>query len=189
VVNKDRYIRDYDDEYARTHPFIPAPTMLFLRAITSRDGVKYYAPINTDGLIVTRQEWAALSEAVAPFHNWMPDSVIAAQNASMLAYQENSGSGSLYDTLQNERSKQMKHGFVYVLQAGEFYKIGRSRNVDNRIMQLSTIPPFELELVCAIATDDMYELEKLLHERFDNRRVRGEWFALTEEDVTWLKTR
>lgn len=82
---------------------------------------------------------------------------------------------------------QMGEGFVYVLQAGPYFKIGHSADIDDRIKQLSTLPPFDLELVCSITTPDMVELEKSLHIVFANKRKNGEWFELTPADVEWLK--
>ncbi|MCP4540114.1 MAG: GIY-YIG nuclease family protein [Chloroflexi bacterium] len=78
-------------------------------------------------------------------------------------------------------------GYVYLLQAGPYYKIGASQTVDKRIKQLSTIPPFEIELICAIKTNTMYELERELHERFSDKQVRGEWFTLNDEDIVYIE--
>jgi hypothetical protein len=81
-----------------------------------------------------------------------------------------------------------KAGFVYVLQADSYYKIGLSTNVEKRVKQLSTLPPFDVALIHKIETEDMHQLESELHERFAEKRANGEWFELSEEDLTWLKT-
>jgi hypothetical protein len=79
-------------------------------------------------------------------------------------------------------------GYVYVIQAGPYYKIGVSRKVSRRIRQLSTLPPFDLELVCTIKTDDMFALERTLHEKFSSKRINGEWFSLSDSDVQFIKS-
>ena len=86
------------------------------------------------------------------------------------------------------QASKLKPGWVYILKAGPFYKIGYSKNVDRRIEQLSTLPPFDLELVHTIRANHMPELESALHRRFQEKHKNGEWFELAEEDVTWLKT-
>lgn len=80
-------------------------------------------------------------------------------------------------------------GYIYVIRRkdGE-YKIGKSKSAVDRIESLSVKLPFAVEPVCVIASDDMNGLEKQLHERFQDKRVNGEWFALTNEDVEYLKS-
>lgn len=77
-----------------------------------------------------------------------------------------------------------KPGFIYLVRAdtGE-YKIGYSGNVEQRVKAFSVQPPFEYELVHTIPVDDMIRAEALVHERFAHKRIRGEWFALNEEEV------
>jgi TetR/AcrR family fatty acid metabolism transcriptional regulator len=87
------------------------------------------------------------------------------------------------------RGRNPQRGFVYLLRGGDYYKIGRSEDVDKRIIQLASQLPFELELVHVIETDDVFLVEKLLLERFASKRTRGEWFALDDGDVAWIKAR
>jgi len=80
------------------------------------------------------------------------------------------------------------HPVVYLLQCGPFYKIGASTQVDNRVKQLATLPPFDIELLHTIQTDDMYKLESELHERYADKRKNGEWFELEPDDVEYIKS-
>lgn len=85
-------------------------------------------------------------------------------------------------------------GFVYCLsdQQGH-YKLGYSKNVDNRIKQLSTQPPFELKLMVKHQVYDMRRYEAALHNVYNRKRLRGEWFALSHQDLqevingTWVR--
>jgi len=94
-------------------------------------------------------------------------------------------------SMQRERAKEErahpKPGFVYLLQAGPYYKIGVSAQVDERIKQLSTLPPFDLELLHTIYSVDMYDLEKDLHGLYADKRKNGEWFELEPSDVEYIK--
>lgn len=79
-----------------------------------------------------------------------------------------------------------ERGYVYVLEAGGYYKIGRTRAPDSRIKQLRIQLPFPVEVVCVIPSDDYIRLEDELHERFADKRANGEWFSLANDDVSFL---
>lgn len=79
-------------------------------------------------------------------------------------------------------------GHVYLLQSVTgHYKIGRTSNPANRLKTFTIKLPFEVEYVCVIACEDMYRLEWDLHEKYESKRVNGEWFNLSPEDVEYLK--
>lgn len=88
---------------------------------------------------------------------------------------------------QKQKERLSKKGFIYVLKCGPHYKIGLSQNIDKRIEQLSVTPPFDVELIHTIETDDMYNLESFLHDRFSEKRKNGEWFELDKADIEYIK--
>lgn len=79
-----------------------------------------------------------------------------------------------------------RQGFVYVLRAGPFYKIGRAKSVDNRLRQIKLQLPFEIELLHTIEASDCIAAEGALHRIFRRHRTNGEWFTLFDSDVDWL---
>jgi hypothetical protein len=80
-------------------------------------------------------------------------------------------------------------GFVYLLRAAtDQYKIGRTKDPKNRKETFDVKLPFPVEFECLIPTQDMFQLEKALHQRFGGKRLRGEWFDLSEEDVAYIKS-
>lgn len=79
-------------------------------------------------------------------------------------------------------------GFVYILKADNgFTKIGKTTNPEKRIFHFTTRMPLELKLECLIESEDYNELERELHERFSDKRTRGEWFELSEDDIETIK--
>lgn len=76
--------------------------------------------------------------------------------------------------------------FVYVLRSGPYYKIGRTKDFNQRISQLRIQLPFEVELFKVINTDDCAKLEKCLHQIYAEERVNGEWFELSDESIANL---
>lgn len=81
-----------------------------------------------------------------------------------------------------------REGYVYVIQAGPYYKIGHAINVSKRLEQYAPKLPWEVTLIHSIQSADRIALESYLHKRFADKRCNGEWFELDEEDVAWLKT-
>lgn len=80
-------------------------------------------------------------------------------------------------------------GAVYLMRAGAFYKIGRSKLAKRRLFQLRIQLPERLRLVHVIRTDDPTGVEAYWHERFARLRRNGEWFALSTSDVAAFRRR
>lgn len=81
-------------------------------------------------------------------------------------------------------------GYVYLIKDVSMtghYKIGKTRNPHDRLSTFGVKLPFEIETVCLIRCDRYHELESNLHRQFADKRVNGEWFNLSPEDVEYIK--
>lgn len=76
---------------------------------------------------------------------------------------------------------QPAEGFVYVMECSGFYKIGWSGRPTIRHSHIQTANPVTVTLVGVIEGSRMDEAT--WHEAFKDKRMHGEWFSLTEEDV------
>jgi hypothetical protein len=86
------------------------------------------------------------------------------------------------------RPNDIKYGFVYLIKGhpGEF-KIGHTNLVDRRVSELGATFPIEQQLIHTIKTDDPAGVEAYWHRRFENKRMKGEWFRLKPDDVRAFK--
>lgn len=80
-------------------------------------------------------------------------------------------------------------GYVYLLKSSSgFYKIGRAQNPTNRLKTFTVKMPFEVEYEHLLKTNNPKDLEQFFHKRFADKRVNGEWFALTPSDIEFIKS-
>ena len=84
--------------------------------------------------------------------------------------------------------EESSYGFVYLVKGhpGE-YKIGRTNLVDRRQSELGATASVEPERIHVITTDDPSGVEAYWHKRFQEKRMRGEWFRLSPADVRAFK--
>lgn len=82
-------------------------------------------------------------------------------------------------------------GSVYLV--GEWgkdnvYKIGVTRgSIENRIKKLQTGNSNEIYIVSHFSTNHPFIMEKMLHDRYYDKHINGEWFELTPEEATSFK--
>lgn len=83
--------------------------------------------------------------------------------------------------------KQYNSGYVYLIKRGIYHKIGMTSNIKKRFQQISSQSPYESELVCYIETTVVADLELRMHNYYREKRIRGEWFLLSHDDVEYIK--
>lgn len=137
-----------------------------------------YAIVNPGGGIIPHEEALKIIEQILRFYNNVSLEQIVGHNNAEVAEKQTKAPAS----------RRTKLGYVYLLQSPTgAYKIGVASNPTKRIERLEVKLPFEIEPVCVIQTDDMYGLEKALHRQFADKRVNGEWFRLSNDDVEIIK--
>jgi hypothetical protein len=84
----------------------------------------------------------------------------------------------------------MSFSFVYLIWAvgTDIYKIGKSRKPGRRLETIQQYSPLPLEIVHLIPADQAHKLEATLHEHYSHKRLHGEWFELTLDEVIFIES-
>jgi len=74
--------------------------------------------------------------------------------------------------------------FVYIFRMGDFFKIGKSKEPERRLMDIDgTKLPIKPILVATVYSENPFYLENLIQKEIKEYRVRGEWFRLGSVQV------
>jgi prophage antirepressor-like protein len=89
----------------------------------------------------------------------------------------------IFSKLQLLKTNVKKKNYVYLLFSEHGVKIGYSLNPKERISQISVQMPFEITRIENFEVENMSYAEGMLHERYKNKRLNGEWFNLSDKDI------
>jgi len=92
-----------------------------------------------------------------------------------------------YKTNGANSNREPKHGFVYIAHSVGKHKIGRSKQPENRIEHFDTQMPVEVQEIHRFEADDYHKAENLLHNFFEEDRTSGEWFDLSNSQLSAIK--
>lgn len=76
-------------------------------------------------------------------------------------------------------------GHVYIIRMGDtnYFKVGISRDVNERLASLQTATPFALTLVDYAEQENSLEVERDIHRALREYQVRNEWFQCDETHI------
>lgn len=82
----------------------------------------------------------------------------------------------------SNQQKDLRPDFVYLMKAGEFYKIGVSKTPKKRVTRMQTGCPRKIKIIYEFEVQDAYKMEFELHRLYQSKRTHGEWFIDIDED-------
>jgi len=85
-----------------------------------------------------------------------------------------------------EHVKTDRPGFIYIVKFTDYFKIGKTINMQKRMGEYTKLPEKPQIIMCE-EVDNYSAIEEKLHTIFDSKRVRGEWFNLSEKDLKIAK--
>jgi hypothetical protein len=76
---------------------------------------------------------------------------------------------------------------VYLLKSStNLFKIGCTHHLSRRMSDFWNVIPEDVEIFAFAPTKEHRASERYLHAQYQARRIKGEWFALTQEDIADL---
>lgn len=69
----------------------------------------------------------------------------------------------------------------------DYYKIGVATDAQDRLNNMQSATPHQLDLVTTIECDDASAVESALHSLYNHWQHNGEWFFLTYNDINSFK--
>jgi hypothetical protein len=86
-----------------------------------------------------------------------------------------------------ERPSKERPGYVYFIADNmNNIKIGLSKNMDSRFKTYTEMP-YDPEIIHLLQCSDMVKVEEYFHNKFSNKRFKGEWFKLDDKDIKYIR--
>lgn len=80
-------------------------------------------------------------------------------------------------------------GYIYALKSAYGYKIGRTKNIPSRMRAFGVHLPFIYSIEFCVWFDDHIEAETSYHRLFAGKRINGEWFDVSNDDLAKIRNR
>lgn len=91
------------------------------------------------------------------------------------------------DLLRFSADLNVDFGFVYIIKSVLGCKIGMSKSIHDRTKIFNVKLPIEWEFERVYCLKEYKLLEKFLHSKFESKKINGEWFNLSEEDLKLIE--
>lgn len=104
----------------------------------------------------------------------------------ILESKENDSNNDIKTESQKQAAPKKLYVYLMTNTRNGYTKIGVSNNPKHRERTLQSEEP-EVELIFKRKVINAYRLEKELHEYYSDKRIRGEWFDLTHEQIEECK--
>jgi len=89
---------------------------------------------------------------------------------------------------ENKKEKDiLEEWYIYIIKRNWKIKIGITKDINTRLKKYITEHPDPIEIIYTKKVFGYKELEKKLHKLFENKRIRGERFNLSENDINKAK--
>ncbi len=99
--------------------------------------------------------------------------------------------GAKISNVRDSSSSIKPPSIIYLITSDQYrekgiYKIGITNDIEFRLRTMQTGCPYRLYAFRTFAHDRPASVEAALHAFFNNKRVNGEWFVLSEQDIGYI---
>ena len=79
--------------------------------------------------------------------------------------------------------KNDQEGYVYIISSNYGCKIGKSKDYDSRLRKFDVEFPFNFNVLRVYKVRDRHETESFLHNLYQDKKLNGEWFEISIDDI------
>jgi len=91
--------------------------------------------------------------------------------------------GDLRKNIIIEKGKNKEGVYIISIKDSDLFKIGLTKNIEQRLKQLQTGNPFEFRLIEFFPTSKFKELEKTLHKKYKKNKYKNEWYIMNGTEL------
>lgn len=152
-------------------------------ALISDDGLpSLFFPFSSDICDFSKKDWDDIRKFISKNYSKLLSFAIKQHEISVL--QDRKQRKKECDEMRTKEKEKTSPGYVYlILSDTGHFKIGKARNIDNRILQLETGLPVTVQLVGSFQSNYYSKAEKHIHNYFSEKHIKGEWFDLSKQDI------
>lgn len=152
----------------------------FIGTVKNEEGMFYVA--DNFAKLFSKEEMIELANGIKKFIKKYGDEIDNINRERERKHQEEYQQWKAQQKAEKEE-KPRKNGKIYIMECNGKYKVGMSTFVENRLKQLDN-RPFPCQIVFKSSdTKYAYEIEQEIHLRLFKKRIKGEWYEMTDELV------
>jgi len=132
-------------------------------------------PYLTNGRILSKEAWLRIKRTIDAYYASVSVDEIDAYNDQVAQLRKAAG------------YKGRNPGYIYLMSSSVgSYKLGRATNVETRLKGHMRDYPVQIRVMHTIKVSDAVAAESVLLKAFKDKRLQGEWFELSDDDVRWV---
>lgn len=139
------------------------------------------------GDILTKEETIEVVRGLMNFVEIADDNEIIEYNQQPLEYVDYRREE--FNHYRNLRRRKKGYVFIYKELVSNNYRFGETKELSKRKESLQNSSPVALDFVVEMYSEDTVSLKEYLQNMFVHRIVANNWFALRDEDISFIKNK
>lgn len=140
-------------------------------------GIKARTTDLQNQLSETKEKLSPLESEVSRLREELPKQ--ASENKALISQLKT----AIDDVVSQTKKTKNNEGYVYLIEGDGYHKVGKAINPGDRLSTLQVGSPYKLSLIRTWKVFDMTDGEYLVKQAFQEKLVRGEWYAIAKSDI------